>query len=144
MCEKHTSPQPKQGLPSVQRSPGAVALVLSVPSQASFPSWCPVCSAEPRQVLRKCDVMVLPSLVSIGILAVGGKSHWCYCQQALSLPHIIPGCSPGSGLKSSPPLQTCPGCYLCSQRTGCRGCREKLPTQPAALIYFCREKNLTS
>ena len=138
------SPQPKQGLPSVQRGPGAVALVLSVPSQASLSSWCPVRSAEPRQVLRESDVTMLPSLVSIGILAVGGKSHWCYCQQAPSLPHIIPGCSPGSGLKSSPPLQTCSGYYLCSRRTGCRLLRKTANSAYSIYLLLHREKHLTS
>ena len=83
----------QQGLPSVQRHPGAVAWVLSGPRQASF--QLPVCSAEARWLLGDHDVTMLPSPISIRILATGGKSHCCSCQQPWSLSHICPGSSPG-------------------------------------------------
>lgn len=38
---------------------------------------------------------MLPLPISIGILASGGKSHCCSCQQRWSLSHICPGSSPG-------------------------------------------------
>lgn len=93
MCVEHTSPESEQGLPSVQRCPGAVAWVLSGPRQASF--QLPVCSAEPRWLLGDHDVTMLPLPISIRILATGGKSHCCSCQQPRSLSHICLRFSPG-------------------------------------------------
>ena len=55
----------------------------------------PVCSTEEGRLLEDRDVTMLPLPISIGILASGGKSHCCSCQQPWSLSHICPGSRPG-------------------------------------------------
>lgn len=110
-CESTSPSSPSKGCHLCR---GAQELCFgSACSQAGlipFPVPTVLCRAETGSWGGGRDVTMLPSLMTSRILAMGGRGHWCCCQWAQSLPHIIPGSSPGSGLTSLLTLQTCPGC----------------------------------
>lgn len=169
LCVKYEPPSLSKGCHLCGGGSGAGILVMGVLRRASFPPWCSVCPGELRQppdsflgrMMSRCYPPSFPPGFWVGegeatganVNRDGLSPHhpglwpWVWFKNRLVLcSHGQDGTRAVGGWAAGCLFPQCPQAagwgWLRLQGRGPAGCPEKLPTQRAGFIYFCKERSI--